>query len=235
MSVLTPRVDARTAWTDESMFAFSLVTLFIDNYGMDAAAGREAWSPETVALEIQDDFSVQLPPTNLSKLMGAITLLRTNDFYWSVPDFNMLCNILSGDLFSVSPEIATPIEVAWGITEAMLLDPPDDAEPFTREIRAFIGGILDNAGIINAPDILRIAIRDRAFHAERIQAEYTDDPDMFASIYAIETEKTEEINSEVRARLSRLIDQIGRLPLRFGNTADSHKMLLAALGQQAAA
>jgi hypothetical protein len=203
------------AWTSQETFATVLLTLFLDRFGMEALE----WDPATIALEIEAEFDVDLPQVPLDRLLTAIQIVTTDRFYKSLPDFIDFCNTLDGDEFN--PGVFNPAdaeEVAWGITEALLLSPPDenDPEPFTDEIRAYIGAALDSEGIINAPDVLKIALR-RARISPSIE-DFSDDPEMFSAVYAVEDGKKEDINQSIKLRLSLLIAQLKALKLENGNT-----------------
>lgn len=184
------------------------------------------WDPATIALEIEEEFKVELPQLSLDRLLVAIQILTTDRFYKSLPDFVAFCNTLDGDEFN--PQTFDPAdaeEVAWGITEALLLSPPDDddKEPFSDEIRAYIGAVLDKEGLINAPDVLKIALR-RARIAPSIE-DFSDDPEMFSAVYALEEGKNEDINQAIKLKLKLLIAQLSALNLENGNTAEVVAML----------
>lgn len=210
------------AWKSRDTFASVLLTLFLDKFGTEALE----WDPTTITLEIEDEFDVELPQLSLDKLFVAIQILTTNRFYKSLPDFIMFCNVLSGD--SYRPDMWDPAdaeEAAWGVTEALLIYPPedDDDEPFTDEIRAYIGTVLDREGLINPPDILRIALR----HA-RISpsiADFSDDPMMFNAVYDLEEGKRQDIEQTVRMRTKMLAGQFQALKLENGAVDQVVKML----------
>jgi hypothetical protein len=198
-------------WTNPDAFTTTLLVLFLDKYGTEGLK----WDPATIAMEVEQDFGVALSGPNFDRLMTGVQLLVTDDFYKSLPTFIAFCNVLAGG--SWNPELWDPadaLEIAWGITEALLISPPEDEEPFTEEIRAYIGYTLDAEGIMQAPDVLRIAARNtQAF----VQNDFSDDPEMFAAMYAVEQEKTNEINKIVRFRFGLLAKQLEGLELRTGD------------------
>lgn len=205
-----------SVWTDPNSFGFSMLVVFLDTYGTEGLQ----WEPTTIAMEIEADFQVCLSQANFDRLLAAIQILTTDSFYKSLPDFINFCNILSGDTYD--PRMWDPAEtdeIAWGITEALIIDVPDEEDPFSDEILAYIGKALDDEGIMNPPDILRLAIRD-GVNTMRVQNDYTDDPEMFAAIYGAEASKTDSINELIRNRLKALSDQLQGLQLRTGNAKD---------------
>lgn len=209
-------------WVDEQSFATTLLVMFIEAYGTKEQELNEVlnWDPITIQMEVEQDFGVDLPIGNYERLMTAISLLTTNTFFSSPPDFTRACVVLSGhtpyrDLM-ILPDAA---DIAWGVTEGLLINPPDekDENPFISEITAFIGQVLDSEGIINPPDILRIATRDRSL-LERVNYDFSDDPEMFSAINKMEADKSDSINFVIKGRLRALLSQLSKLPLHHGNT-----------------
>jgi len=210
------------AWKSRDTFASVLLTLFLDRFGTEALT----WDPNTITLEVEEEFRVDLPQLALDKLMVGIQILTTDRFYKSLPDFIAFCNVLSGDTHR--PDMWDPAdaeEVAWGITEALLIYPPedDDEEPFTDEIRAYIGAVLDAEGLINPPDILRIALR-KARVSPSID-DFSDDPTMFNAVYDLEEGKRHDIENTIRMRTQMLAGQFKALKLENGKVDDIVQLL----------
>lgn len=219
----------RQLLTGENTYATTLLVLVTDAYGVGGGEGCESWDPETLLMQIEEDFGVKLPQQNFDKLQTALQLITGEDFYKALPDFITYCNVLNGDLFDPRTwDPADATEIAWGVTEALLISPPEEDEPFTDEIRSYIGEVLDAEGIMQPPDILRLALRG-SDPAATVQAEFTDDPDMFASIYEFEQGKTDSINQYVRGHLGALSTQLASLPLRGGDATDAVQRLIGAL------
>jgi len=215
-------------WKSPKTFASVLLTVFLDAFGTEALE----WEPATISMEIEEEFGVDLPQATLDKLIVAINILTSDRFYRSLPDFIIFCNVLSGDTYR--PDMFDPadsVEIAWGITEGLLIAPPDEGEeePFSAEIRAYIGAVLDAEGIINAPDILKIALR-RA-NVSNAADEFSDDPDMFNAIYDVEAGKSENINAEIKERAIMMAEQLNALQLTNGSTAAVAQKLLASVGR----
>lgn len=215
------------AWTSRETFASVLLTMFIDRFGSEALT----WDPTTISMEIEEEFNVDLPQLSLDKLMVAIHILTTDRFYKSLPDFIAFCNTLSGDTYQ--PDMWDPAdaeEVAWGVTEALLIYPPDgdDQEPFTDEIRAYIGAVLDAEGLVNPPDILRIALRQARVSPN--VGDFSDDPMMFNAVYDLEEGKRQDIEQTIRLRTKLLVAQLRALHLKNGSAEQVAKMLESAAG-----
>lgn len=217
-----PANPATEAWKNKDTFASVLLTLFLDRFGTEALD----WDPTTMLLEIEEEFNVDLSQLALDKLLTAVQILTTDRFYKSLPDFIAFCNVLSGDTYR--PDMWDPAdaeEVSWGLTEALMIYPPDDdePEPFTEEIRAYIGAVLDREGLINPPDILRIALRE-ARVSPSIE-DFSDDPQMFNAIYDLEEGKRADIEQTIRERTTLLAAQLAALQLDNGSATGVVKAL----------
>ncbi len=189
------------------------------------------WHPATVQMEIEHTFGIDLPAASYDRLMTAISLLTTNSFFNSPVDYTRACVVLSGH--EVTPQtlmLPDAADLAWGTTEALLISPPDDKDenPFVPEITAYIGMVLDSEGILNPPDILRIATRDNEL-VNRVNYEYSDDPEMFGAIHQMEGSKTDDINRVIRGRMIALAQQLQALPLRHGKLEELAQRMLANL------
>ena len=232
MPVTKIRAAYKAAFTHPQAFTTTIITALLDLYGTEALT----WDPETIRLELAGDLDVSTPPANFDRLMQGIELLTSDAFYKSLPDFIQACNILAGDTYD--PEAWDPAdsrEVAWGITEALLLSPPeeDDENPFIPDITAYIGEVLDAEGIITPPDVLRIATRQSG-GAAAVAGIFSDDPIMFDMVYETERSKTDDINQAVRTGLTELSQQLEALPLRNGSTKDIVKKIHAAISSNSA-
>lgn len=217
-----PKRHSAEAWVMPDAFATTLVTLFFDEYGAEATG----WDPSTILMEIEEDHRLKLPRGNFDRLMAGITIVTTDKFFTNLPDFIDLCNVLSGAGFD--PTVFDPVdaeEVAWGITESMLLSPPDEDQesPFAREIIEYIQAAVEAEGLIHPPDVLKLG--EIPGRAETIKASFSDDPVMFGSIYAVEEEKTGEINRTIRARIDLLIEQLDSLNLAHGSADELRRKL----------
>ena len=112
-------------WADPETFTTSLVALLVDTYGLESVG----WDPATIQMEVEGDAGVRLPQVNFEKLMVGVALLTTNSFFVSPADFAQFCVVLSGHATSPGVLVLPDADdVAWGITEALLLSPPDDGD-----------------------------------------------------------------------------------------------------------
>ena len=211
-----PKAIQRTMLLAEVTFATPMFLLVADRYGMEVLE----WSPETIRMELEQDFQLQLPKATIDKIMAAITIVTTNYFYKDVTRFIELCNILAGDDFQPDEfEPADADEMLIGITEALLLWPPDDDPEdteFAPEIREYISQVLGEQGILKPFDVLRLAFSGD--QASAVDAEYADDPEMYSAIYGAQQSKTDELRAVYLENVADLAQQLALLPLQQGTT-----------------
>jgi hypothetical protein len=108
-------------------------------------------------------------------------------------------------------------EIAWGVTEALLLSPPEDEDPFSAEIRGYIIETLRSEGFTSAPDILSNIYKVSSQVAGSYEAMATEDPELFETAYGIAADKTSDVDAIINERLRMLVTQLSRLPLRSGD------------------
>lgn len=227
------RERLKRAWTDTDMLATPLFVLWLDNYVVGEEPEEQKrvmeWDPETIRLEIEDDFQVKVPQPVLDKIYTAREIVTTDRFFRVLADFIDFCNILSGTA-TFDPTVFDPAdasECAWGITEALILSPPEEDEMdnlFSEEIVAYVAHVIDDEGMIRPPDVLRIGnLKDRV---EKISGAWSDDPEMYNAIWDRDIAKTDDINRMIRERLRLLVNQLEGLPLVRGKTDNVVEKLL---------
>ena len=202
-------------WTNPATFATTLLLMFVDEYGTAPVNGEDPWDPETILEEINEDIGSEMPQGNLSKLMALQLHIRTDRFYTRLPDFIRICNVLSGATTPDPDDPADVDEMLWGMTEAMLVEPPDTAEPFSLEIRRYIGEKLKDEGFLEPPDLLRIGVRTDNWRG--VLASYADRPELQQKIKAAADEKTAAMMRMVKARLRDLAAELQTVKLLHGD------------------
>lgn len=195
-------------------YATTLLTILIDHFGDEALK----WHPTTRRMELEQTFGVDLPVINGDKLNAGIMLLTSDGFFKRESVFVQICNVLSGTPFAYADfDRADVDECAWGITEAMLLAAPEEEEPFSDEIRGYIGKVLKDEGIKTPPDVLRLGTWDE-------QQDYSgmsiEDPVMFSGEFQMQADESKEIERILQLRLKELLAQLESLPLEDGNNKD---------------
>lgn len=210
-----PENPASKLFHDRDAIATALVAAALEPLGRDFLFGNkekkiDPAGAEAIMRELADAFGTDVPQANLNKFMAALTILRTDHFYKSLPDFVELCNALFDGSFDPDTwDPADALEISWGITEAMLLWPPDpeDQTPFDEQIVGYVAKVVAAEGILRPRDVLRLGFVDRG-DWQRVQAEYADAPETLAQIQQIEREKSDEIEQFVRTRFRLLVRQL---------------------------
>lgn len=213
----------------EDSFATTLVVTLLDEFGPEVVQ----WLPETIIAEIGVDFHVMPIQGCIDRIMAGIHIITNSSFYTSLPDFNDLCNVLSGEISTPGTFVpADAASCAWGITEAMLIAPPDDLDnAFSEEIKAYVGQVVKSEGILTPPDVLRISHFDPSL-PQKVRYDFSDDEVMFQAIFQTEQGKTEDINNFIKNRLRALIDQLSKLHLKQGNVGQLAEKMLRTLPEE---
>lgn len=214
-------------WLNPNTFATTLLLLFVDQYGMEPLNGEDPWDPEAIQLELQDDLGSPVPDVNLSKLLALQLHIQTDRFYTRLADFIRICNVLSGATTPDPDDPADVDEIVWALTEALLVEPPDTEEPFSMEIRRYIGEKLKDEGFLEPPDLLRLGIRTDRWQA--ILPSFQDRPELQRKIRESAQAKNDEIMKMLRTRLAALLDQLKGLRLESGAIGDIAERLTTAL------
>lgn len=215
LTKVAPKTVLRAFLLSEDTYTTVLTVMVADLYGTECFQ----WSPETIRRELEQDFQLKLPKVTLDKIMTGIALVTTNYFYKDVTKFIEICNIISGDDFQPDEfDPADAKEIMLGITEALLLWPPDeDAEDteFSAEIREYIRQVLKEEGILKPFDVLRLAFEDD--EAVVVDSEYSDDPEMYSAIYEMQQSKENELKAVLLENITALATQLRLLPIANGS------------------
>lgn len=230
LTKVAPKTVLRAFLLSEDTYTTVLTVMVADLYGTECFQ----WSPETIRRELEQDFQLKLPKVTLDKIMTGIALVTTNYFYKDVTKFIEICNIISGDDFQPDEfDPADAKEIMLGITEALLLWPPDeDAEDteFSAEIREYIRQVLKEEGILKPFDVLKLAFEDD--EAVIVDSEYSDDPEMYSAIYEMQQSKENELKAVLLENIAALATQLRLLPIANGS-AESLILDLQAMVEKA--
>ncbi len=199
--------------TDEQTSGSVLLLLLTDLFSIKPEMLQDfmSWDPQTIKMEIKDTFGIDMPEANFNKFMAARELVTSNAFWKSLPDFIDLCNALDDGSFDPRVfDIAAVGEIAWAITESVLLWPPDksSSEEFAPDILAYIREVAAAEGLTRIPSILKFAIPEDDKIWDQITAQFSDDPVMFNSIYQLSIAKTELMDNMILERLDYMIQQM---------------------------
>ena len=225
-TTLNSRAALRSFLGSDETYATVLLLLLTDAYGHEALE----WSPSTIRMQLEEDFSVTLPDSNLDKLMSAITIVTTNYFYQDPIRFVELCNIFSGDNAEHDEfDPADASEILWGISEAFLLWPPEEEDApydtrFSAEILEYIRQTLTEEGFLKAPDVLNVSGLDETSF---VRDTWSDDPEMYQAIYELQQQKMDDMKMFLHENFRDLHEQLRILPIEEGNKESLMKRISA--------
>ena len=185
----------------------------LDNYGTEAFE----WEPETIRMQLKDDFGAKIPLVNHDKLWSLIVALTTNQFQLSSDIFSQTCRSLNGDEaeFGVLSPI-DPEDLAWGVAEITYNDPPDPNlgnDEFSHEVSRYAGLILYNNGILEPPKFLAFAEYPSENPVLDLETAFTDDADMFEAARKKQVDSKMYLEQYVAERMKELWQQLQALPL----------------------
>ena len=183
-----------------------------DNHG-------DPWDPYTLELEYHNACGVQLSPTALDRLMAAISIVTSDDFFQSAARFIPLANVLSGDDFD--PEVfdmADPEESSWAVVEALMLHPPDQNQDagavFSEEVKGYLGLMLKEYGYMSPPRWLSFV----TVPGNSTRDDIADDPAIANEFFMNQDSQFSGIDTMVHSRLVALAEQLQSLQLASGKT-----------------
>lgn len=214
----------RQFYRNRGTYGTVLLVWAVDSLGWDEETKQPnvcVWHPETVRMELEKQVGISLVDENFDKLMACVAVLTTDAFFKDPGRFIILTNALVGEGFDPHQvDHPSSLEIAWAVTEALLLVPPDakDPEPFSTEVRHYIGQVLREEGYVTPPDILRIAL-DADFSA-KVTYDFGDDPEMFGAITKMQEDKAKTVTAVIAEGLEALLGQLKALPLQTGTTAE---------------
>ena len=204
--------------SDEDMLATPLLVLCVDTFGTDFFD----WEPTTFNLECAANFGVELADVNKDKVWALVTVLSTDLFYVSLESFIPIANSLNdseADFEDYDP--VTGEEAAWAITEANLVDPPennaDPGERFGHDIKRYIGVTLKTEGVTTPPPSLVPYVEYDRDPEEQVGISGGPDPDFVSMYETRQTNERAEIERYVKERMALLYQQLRSLPLQHGN------------------
>ena len=218
MALITQReVEFKKRLEDPGSFATVLLAILLDEYTTDVFS----WEPQAIYMQLKDDFHVDVAAVNRDKIGAGITVLTTNQFFINSDIFANVCKAFAhgeADFSTFRP--LSPEELAWGVTEAVLNNPPRKDlgnEEFSSEVANMVGICLFNQGILKPPRALQFAEYPTTNPVEDIELMFADDPTMFEAAMANQNEAAADIDEFVKHTLVQMYTQLESLPL-------SHKM-----------
>lgn len=215
---VSPHAVMRALLLTEESSAIPLFLIVMDILGQEALE----WAPESIKLSLEEEFKIELPRESLDKIMMAIMVVTTNYFYKDVRRFIDACNVFAGGDFS--PGVFDPAdadEILNGVTEAMLLWPPEEGDPdseFSSEIQEYVKQVLSLDGIAKPSDLLSAIFSGD--QSGKVDSDWADDPVMYASIYDSQISRQSEMETTYIENLEATKQQLSLLQLQNGDTRE---------------
>lgn len=203
-------------FSKRDVFTTTLMTYMTTAYNTEFIE----WDPATVALQLKQDLKMDVPGYNLDKIQAASSLFTSNLFHVSLETFLPICMSFSrGTAVGTALTPANIYDIAWGVSEARLLEGTDfDEEGFSHNIRLYTGVILDQEGFYELPKVLDFA----EFQKGRKEAAYNAiaaSPEDYQLYYEMQKQKRDAINIGIQQRLVALFEELKSMPLKDLNKA----------------
>lgn len=206
----------KKALTSDDSFGTTLLVCAIDAYGTECLD----WEPEALSDGISDIIGEPFRQGLFDRIMAASLVLTSSSFHTDIVTFNSVCRGLSFDKVASSFLPLSPWSLAWGVSEARLLEGPEasDKQAFTDEIALYTGITLSGIGLTKAPSILSFAIFTPSEMDNR-DALLSSDLSLMQQYSDGQTEKKNSIETFVQERFNSLLAQIAALELTRGDSA----------------
>lgn len=201
-----PRALSFLRNADDSRSASAIYTAARAVYGLDMLS----WEPETLWLTMQQD-GIDLSLANRDKLMAAIALITTPQFYWDHLVFENTVHAFSGTVSN--PDVIQechPVDIAWAVYEADIIrgmDPEEEKgeDEFDEDVQQYIAVCLYRTGFVAAPDNLSF-VNDNLANLQPAEAKYLRQEvvDAWKDLDKGALHKTEFAESPLGVNLARL-------------------------------
>lgn len=141
---------------DENAPAMALLAIVLHKFGVESLS----MLPELLREKIEQEFGYQISDLQSDKLQAAITVLSSNlhKEQWEVFKTVVLLFNSIADEFDTF-EFIEAEHLAAGLAEiALIEDSLTETEPYSDEVKAFVGNIMANYGFCKPPKIFPDAI-----------------------------------------------------------------------------
>lgn len=201
---------------EKPMLASTLLLVAVDTYGGSVLLGDDEtrWSPHTIEMEINQDAG-GLVDAYFGKLMAACEMMTTDHFTTSLPDFMRLCNTLCESPGGDSPDWADADEMAWALTEYVILNGSKAHLKFHPEIAAYTRKKLLEEGFTRVPSILDkiTGSPGEVLIPPGSDRDLSEDPEMAADSNSNQAGLAQAVYDYVSERVQLLLQQIGLMAL----------------------
>lgn len=210
---------AKKILLSDDCYATTALAIFVSRYGLAALD----WFPGTIIKTLEKDYG-DVPITTINKLMTGIEILTKDSYYKELDKFINFTNFLNHG--TPDDYVADVSEIAWGLTEANLIDPlppiKNPLEILSNEVYTYILALFENGGLVTTPDAFKIVgiFIDKK---DDVLATFSDIPELYAGLYQTAQFRKGLVESYVDGKLNELLVQLAQVG--FG----SHSELVQAL------
>lgn len=168
------------------------------------------WEPETVWMELRDEFGVEIPPINHDRLMALLTAISTNQFYQNWAGFSLISHAITGDENPMDDsDPLLPAQMAWAVTEVKLND--EARHEFSHDVSAAVGQLLWDDGFVHPPHALKFARMPSVYQG-------SDSPADLGKQQTLSTEHAKVVDEYMTEQAATLLRQISALPWHDQNS-----------------
>lgn len=199
-------------------YATTLLSILSYLYGAEFMSSTEdgrPWAPESLRMQVKDDLGFDIDDKVMDKIQAGILAVTDDRVLEDAVIFNNVATALFDlDVLVDEWDEPEPEELAWAIYEIILLRGEDRdeavqlAESISSDVETYIRVVLQRAGFTKPPQSLRFVELTPVS-----EEDYSDDPNMFASVFQEQQGKVEEVDALVQENLTKLIDQLKALGL----------------------
>ena len=218
------QISKRQALLSNEAYGTTLLVIMFDTFGPEFLN----WETETLEMEIKETFGALPNDDTLDRLYAAVSMLTTNLFFISLEGFNTSCLTLNFKRIYSDTFIPADLgDIMWGITEAKLIlgadADKDKSNEFSRDIRLYVGKVLEDAGILDPPTLLDFAeLTKLGPDAELL----SDLPDLGGLFEAEQADSKSELEHRTLQKVSDLLNQIGSLKLDNSDLSEYKEMMV---------
>lgn len=218
------QVSKQAALLSNEAYGTTMLVILFDTFGSEFLS----WETETIEMEIKRVFGALPSDDSLDRLYAAISMLTTNLFFISLEGFNTSCLTLNFKRIYSDTFIPANLEdIMWGITEAKLIlgaDADNDKNnEFSRDIRLYVGKVLEDAGILDPPTLLDFAELTKLGPDADLLA---DLPELGGLFEAEQADSKATIEHRTLQKVNDLLNQIGSLKLENSDLSEYKKMMV---------
>jgi len=189
-------------------YALPLAAFMLDHYGTEWMQ----WDPAVLRDEMEMEFGQGIDEHVFEKIQTASTILGTNGFQTLLEVFVPVSILLNRDNVITDEFVPASVEdVAWGVTEASLIDPETPTEGYAPDIAAYVGLILSLQGFLAPPPPLNFAIMPEGPIAD--SAEQSIGPEGDAMSMRLAYDRGEAVREHLRMKAGEMFRELLIVPL----------------------